>query len=163
MWGEFVMVDIEKALKSIAAETDTKKLKNWMVNGEKHGKREIVAAVANRVAELEGFDYSDPIEREVYQALKVAEACATLKNGKTTRLSRTRQKLAKETPLEFTKWVLRPSMKTTQGFDILHEYNLLEHTCEAIALRHPHNFTDDELATAKERLERAQLGSSIKE
>ncbi|WP_292963566.1 hypothetical protein [Nitrobacter sp.] len=71
---------------------------------------------------------------------------------KTTRLARTRQKVARVGEIQTLKdWAL--SEKSTDGFAMLLERNMPELTGEAIVLRHPQHFAPEVVAAARNRLE----------
>lgn len=63
-------------------------------------------------------------------------------------------KLRRDGGLKAAKYYLRPSKKLTQGFERLLEYDRLDLSVEAIALepKWRRYFTEEELATARERL-----------
>ncbi len=104
-----------------------------------------------RIAELAGEAYDGELEREFWTAVAAAEEISTQKNGKTTRLSRTRQKVARVGVVRcLTDWALDP--KVTQGFSILVEGEHPELTGEAIVVRHADKFPADAVTSAKKKL-----------
>ena len=152
-YGGFVMVDIDKALKSIASDAGKRRaLRVIITDAVNSNDQQTFEAAAQRMAELEKFTLNSPFDEEMYHALLIAELYATKKNGRTTLLSRTRQKIKRESFLKFAKAMLDPSKHLGKGFDILRQNNALEFTCEAIALKHRELFDNFEIAVAELRL-----------
>lgn len=130
--------------------TDAKLVRQLMKNADAKGMGDLVLQCQVRIAELAGQEYDDALEREFWRAVTVAEELATKQNGKTTRLSRTRQKAARAGVVQcLIDWALSP--KTTQGFQILVEKHP-ELTGEAIVVRHPDRFPSEAVESARAKL-----------
>jgi hypothetical protein len=138
--------------------TDPALLRRLLANAERAGMSELVLKCQVRIAELAGQQYDDVLDREFWAAVTAAEEISSRKNRKTTRLSRTRQKVKRVGVVQcLIDWALDP--KVTQGFKILVEGNHAELTGEAIVARHADKFPPAAVEAAKSKL--AQYGVSI--
>lgn len=98
------------------------------------------------------------MEYDFWRTIHAFEHVLSEERGKTTRLARTRQKVARVGEAETLEdWAL--SEKRTDGFNMLIERNMPELTGEAIVLRHPHRFGAKVVAAAMRRLE--EVGINI--
>jgi hypothetical protein len=131
--------------------TDPNGIKNLLANAKRAGRSDIVLKCQVRLARLEGAKYSTSLEREFWAAVRAAEELATEKNGKTTRLNRTRQKAARVGIKKCLEdWAFHQG--TTQGFDILVQGGHPELTGEAIVIRHAPEFSPEAVDAARQRL-----------
>jgi len=130
---------------------DPAKIRGIMANAKRLDRPDLVLKCQLRIAELAGSAYDDEIEREFWRAVTCAEEFKTAENGKTTRLSRTRQKYERDGALGcISHWAL--NAKTTDGFHILVNAGRPEFTAEAIVIRHSTKFSDDVVSAAKKKL-----------
>jgi hypothetical protein len=130
---------------------DPKLVRNLLVNAQRAKREDLVLKCQVRLAQLEGGRYETALEKEFWAAVRVAEEFASAKNGKTTRLTRTRQKAARVGIKQCLEdWAFHSG--TTQGFDILVDGGHPELTGEAIVLRHSQEFSSDAVAAARARL-----------
>src|SRR5215207_5267371 len=91
--------------------SDPKLLRNLMKNAEKAGRPDLVLQCQIRVAQVAGQAYDDQLEREFWIAVAAAEEIATQKNGRTTRLSRTRQKVKRVGVIQcLIDWAVDPDI-----------------------------------------------------
>ncbi len=126
-------------------------LRNLMKNAQAAGRLDLVLRCQIRLARLAGREYDDELESEFWQAVAVAEELASQRNGRTTRLSRTRQKVKRVGVVQcLIDWALDPSV--TQGFTILVGGGHPELTGEAIVVRHADRFSADAVAAARAKL-----------
>ena len=131
--------------------TDPKLVKNLLENARRAGLEELVFKCQIRLAKLEGDRYETSLEREFWAAVAAAEEFASAKNGRTTRLGRTRQKVARVGIKKCLEdWAVHKG--TTQGFDILVEGGHPELTGEAIVVRHEAEFSPEIVSAARQRL-----------
>jgi hypothetical protein len=131
--------------------TDPKHLRNLLANAKRAGREDLVFQCQVRLAKLEGSRYENDIEREFWAAVTAAEELATAKNGKTTKLNRTRQKAGRVGIKKVLEdWAFHKG--TTQGFDILVEGGHPELTGEAVVIRHPNEFSKEAVEAACQRL-----------
>ncbi len=68
-------------------------LRNLMENAKRLERDDIYWLAFKRLCSLEGMAYDDPLERDFYDVLNAYEELLTEKHGRTTKASRTRQKL----------------------------------------------------------------------
>ena len=131
--------------------SDPKLVRSLLQNAQKAGRSDLVFQCQVRLAKLAGQRYDNQIEQEFWAAVSAAEELATAKNGKTTRLNRTRQKVARVGVMKCLEdWAFHKG--TTQGFDILVEGGHPELTGEAIVVRHAAEFSPEAVAAARQRL-----------
>ena len=130
---------------------DPKLVRTLLENAKKRGRADIVLKCQVRLAHLEGSKYASQLEREFWTAVSAAEELATLRNGKTTRLSRTRQKAARVGFKQCLEdWAFHKG--TADGFDLLVDGGHPDLTGEAIVVRHPDEFSEAAVEAAKKRL-----------
>lgn len=130
---------------------DPKLVRALLDNAQRKGRQDIVLQCQVRLAKLEGSRYSTPLEREFWTAVSVSEELATERNGKTTRLGRTRQKAARVGIHKCLEdWAFHKG--TTQGFEILVDGGHPELTGEAIVVRHATDFSAEAVEAARQRL-----------
>jgi hypothetical protein len=130
---------------------DPKLIRILLQNAKRHGRDDLVLKCQVRLAHLEGAKYDSPLEREFWRAVAAAEELATLRNGKTTRLGRTRQKAARVGIKQCLEdWAFHKG--TTDGFQLLVEGGYPELTGEAIVIRHAEEFSEAAVSAAKKRL-----------
>jgi hypothetical protein len=130
---------------------DPKAIRVLLENAKRAGRDDLVFECQVRLAKLEGDRYKTELEKEFWAAVRAAEELATEKNGRTTRLIRTRQKVARVGIKKCLEdWAFHKG--TTQGFDILVEGGHPELTGEAIVIRHAHEFSEEAVHAAGERL-----------
>src|SRR5215467_12796988 len=100
-----------------------------MVNAKKLNRDDIWREAFLRLCSLEGGDHSDPLYRDFYATLAAYEELLTEKNGRTTRASRTRQKLKNKGVIQCLEdWAMAPG--GTDGFNLLISLGLVELTGE---------------------------------
>jgi hypothetical protein len=123
----------------------------FMKNAERLGRRDLYQTAFRRYCELSGVAGNADVLRDVLRAISAFELLMTERNGKTTRASRTRQKLGRDGPI---KLVADLAQKPTpsEGFVTLVENGMADLTFEYIAIRHPDQFGEDVIAAAKRRL-----------
>jgi hypothetical protein len=105
------MVDVSKI-------TDPKELHTLMENAERLGRMDVYWQAFNRLCRLQGMDQKDPLNRDFYAMLAAYEELLSRKYGRTTRATRTRQKLANKGILQCLEdWAL--SSQLTEGLERL--------------------------------------------
>jgi hypothetical protein len=96
------------------------------------------------------------VEHDFWQTIHAFEHVLSEERGRTTRLARTRQKVARVGEVRTLQdWAM--SDKSTDGFTMLLERNMPELTGEAIVLRHARQFGAEVVAAARNRLEAAGI------
>lgn len=143
------MTDRKKILLSISKCEDPKLLRNWIENAKKDA--EIHDTAFRRLISLVPSEKPGTLEHDFWQTVNAFELMLSQERGRTTRLSRTRQKVARVGVKQTLKdWAM--SDKKTEGFKMLLERQMPEFTGEAIVLRHAKEFDDAAVSAAQTRL-----------
>lgn len=148
------MSNQQRILKLIAECDDPERLRNWIDNARRGAQPTIANAAFRRLIAVLAQNEPGTVQYDFWQTIHAFEQILKEERGKTTRLSRTRQKVARVGEVETLKdWAV--STKSTDGFTMLIERNMPELTGEAIVLRHAEKFDDGVVAAARTRLEEA--------
>lgn len=148
------MKDHAKILALIESCDDSEKLRLWITNARKKGEDGVAEAAFRRLIAVLPKEKPGTIEHDFWQTIFAFEHALSEERGKTTRLARTRQKVARVGEVQTLKdWAL--SSTKTDGFAMLLERNMPELTGEAIVLRHANSFDTEVVAAASRRLEEA--------
>jgi hypothetical protein len=142
----------ERALKMIESCVDPKSLRQIATNARQRGELDVARAADLRLYEILPSEKPGSFEHDVWRSIHALEGTLTNERGKTTRLGRTRQKIARVGELETVKDLIIGAKKPSEGFLMLIERQMPELTFEAVALRHPYKFDDIMLDSAAERL-----------
>jgi hypothetical protein len=130
---------------------DAKGLRTLMANARRLGREDIYWRAFGRLCALEGISESDPLLRDFAQTLAAYEELLTQKNGRTTRASRTRQKLAnKGVEQSLDDWAL--AAQPTEGFRLLMDNGLEELTGEHLVIKYAGRFSTQAVEAAEARL-----------
>jgi hypothetical protein len=93
----------------------------------------------------------DPLHRDFYETLAAYEQLLTEKNGRTTKASRTRQKLKNKGVFQCLEdWAI--SKTPTEGFELPIEHGLIELTGEYLVLKYQDRFSSAAVTAARARL-----------
>ncbi len=134
----------------IAQMTDGQALRNLMANARRLDREDIYWLAFRRLCSLEGMSIDDPLERDFYDVLNAYEELLTEKNGRTTKATRTRQKLKNKGVAQcLIDWALGPP---TDGFRLLTERGLSELTAEYLVVKYESRFPPEVVESAKRRL-----------
>jgi hypothetical protein len=99
-----------------------------------------------------GHSETDPLHRDFARTLAAYEELLTQKNGRTTRASRTRQKLSnKGVEQSLQDWAL--AKQPTEGFMLLMDNNLEDLTGEYLVVKYAERFSAQAVKAAQSRLE----------
>lgn len=143
--------DNEKILAFIAGCKDAEQLRTVIKNARKRGQTTVADAAFRRLISILPSEAPGTLEYDFWQTVYAFEHELTEERGRTTRLSRTRQKVARVGEVETLRdWAL--STQETDGFKMLLERGMPELTGEAIVLRHPDRFDQHIVAAARKRL-----------
>ena len=130
---------------------DPEKIRNLMANALRLGYDDLVLGCQIRIAELGGQQFDDALEKEFWTAVNIAEEFKTAENGKTTRLTRTRQKYNRDGAKKCVEdLAIKPAI--TEGFRILAKNGRVDLTFEAVLLRHAGQFDESAITIAKTKL-----------
>lgn len=133
---------------------DPEKLRTWIKNARDKNADEIADAAFRRLISILPSEQPGTLEHDFWQTIHAFEFTLSEERGKTTRLSRTRQKVSRVGVVQTLKdWALEK--KQTQGFEMLMERGMPELTGEAVVLRHCDRFEAGVQAAARDRLVRA--------
>jgi hypothetical protein len=126
-----------------------------LANAQRLDAHDLVLACKRRLFELAGMNYSDPIERRLWQAVAAYEEALRKKHGRAQQASYTRRKIkAKGAIQTLTDWALDP--KVTPGFEALIAEGLPEFTGEYVVLEHAEHFPAEAVAAARLKLDRVR-------
>jgi hypothetical protein len=140
----------ERALSLVARTNDPDSLQR-IANNAKMEKNYVVERAARlRLYMVKPSAERGTFEHAVWQSIFALEDMLTSERGKTTRLSRTRQKITKDGELKCVSDLIEG--KESDGFKMLVERDLIELTFEAVALRFPEKFSTATLEAARRRL-----------
>ncbi len=114
---------------------------------------DLVLQARRRAVELKAaaFGAKSEAERDAIQAVYAAEAALTHKNGKKTRASRTWQSIERWGIIQAVERVVT-RRKETEGYQVLADLGMLDHSFEAVVLRHPGAFSLEAVERSRARL-----------
>ncbi len=144
---------VERALRIIENSSDRRGLKQLAENARKKGELALAHAADLRLYDILPSEKPGSFEHDVWRSIHALEGTLTNERGKTTRLGRTRQKIARVGELMTVKDLISATKKPSEGFAMLIQRQMPELTFEAVALRHPDRFDKATLDAAHERLE----------
>ena len=154
------MADLSKteaaALARIETLEDPGKLRVMMSNAERLGSDRVKSAAFLRLCEIQPEAEPGTVVHDVWQSIYALEEMLKQERGRTTRLSRTRQKIARDGETG-TVVDLVCRQDASQGFTDLIERGHPELTFEAVVLRHADAFPDEARKAARNRLQGAGL------
>lgn len=139
------------ALREIAVSTDPAQLRRFMANARRMGAEAVHAAAFERLVSTLPGEALDPVSRDFWRMIHAFEELLTEERGRTTRLSRTRQKVQRVGVIK-TLEDFALTREATDGFRMLMERGLPQLTGEAVILRHPDAFHPAVVDAAAARL-----------
>ncbi|NKL74080.1 hypothetical protein GFM09_33590 [Rhizobium leguminosarum bv. viciae] len=147
---------VTKALLIIEKCADAKKLRQIAANARERGQISVAHAADLRLYEVLPSEKPGTLEHDVWKSIHALEDTLTKERGTTTRLGRTRPKIARVGELETIKDLIMRK-EPSEGFFKLLERQMPELTFEAVALRHPNQFEAAVVEAAEERLRAAGI------
>lgn len=147
-----VSIDVERAMKIIESCSAPERLRQIAANAREKGELAVARAADLRLYEILPSEKLGTFEYDVWRSIHALEGTLTNERGKTTRLGRTRQKIARAGELETVKDLILGSKKPSEGFVMLIERHMPDLTFEAVALRHADRFEETVLDAAAARL-----------
>ncbi|WP_320197422.1 hypothetical protein RMR16_020275 [Agrobacterium sp. rho-13.3] len=146
----------EKALLIIEKCGDASKLRQMAVNARERGEISVAHAADLRLYDVLPSEKPGTFEHDVWRSIHALEGTLTNERVKTTRLGRTRPKIARIGEVETLKDLIMRK-EPSEGFFMLLEREMADLTFEAVALRHPDRFDTAVLDAAEERLRSAGI------
>jgi hypothetical protein len=151
------MTEIKETVPSFIFKiSEPSELRQVMKNAKRQKRDDVYWVAFNQLCKLEGKNQEDPLHSDFYEILAAYEALLTEKNGRTTKATRTRQKLARhniEKCLE--DWAI--SDTPTQGFLLLVDKGLYKLTAEFLVIKYKDRFSHNIVEAAHHRLQEAGL------
>lgn len=145
----------QKFLDIIATCDDEKKLRNWISNANREEAEEVEDAARRRLIEVRAGkdidDPNDPVVLDFWKSITALENELSEERGKTIRLARTRQKIAR-VGVEKTLADLTLQAKPSKGYHLLKARGMLDLSAEAVVQRYPGRFASEVLEAAQLRL-----------
>ena len=148
------MTDNSKAIAIIDSSNDPKQLRRFIENARRMNAPDVREAAFRRLVEILPEEDPGSVEHDFWRSIHALEQVLLEERGKTVRLSRTRQKIARVGVMQ-TLRDFAAKTSPTQGFEMLLERGMPELTGEAIVLRHTDLFETDVVVAARTRLEAA--------
>lgn len=145
----------DRAVQFIATCADPKKLKQLAENAAAKGEKDVERAALLRLYEISPNAEAGTLEYDVWRSIHALEGELEAERGKTVRLSRTRQEIARDSELKTVADLI--TGKASEGFRMLIERQMAQLTFEAVALRHPGRFDRRTLDAARARLAEARV------
>lgn len=149
----------DRALLMIEKCADAKKLRQIASNARERGQISVAHAADLRLYEVLPSEKPGTLEHDVWRSIHALEDTLTNERGKTTRLGRTRPKIARVGERDTIKDLIMRK-EPSEGFFMLLEREMAELTFEAVALRHPDRFDTAVLEAAEQRLRAAGIHRS---
>lgn len=139
-----------RALALIADCDDPEKLRRIAANARRLGEDGIDRAASLKLYTVLPSAEPGTLEHDVWRSIHALEGALKDERGRTTLLGRTRQKIARDGELRTVADLVRG--KTSDGFRMLMDREMVDHTFEAVALRHRTLFEDEVILAASDRL-----------
>lgn len=155
----------QRLVEIVHACSDIAKLQNWIINAEREGATEVADSARRRMIEVEALknvdDANDSLVLDFWKGISALEFALCPEGGKTIRLSRTRQKIAR-IGVRKTLGDLAVQSTPSEGYFLLRDRGMLDVRAEAEVLRFPEQFGEDVVQAARMR-QRANDGSTHKD
>lgn len=152
---------VDRAMRMIEQTVDPKALRQIAANARGKGELAVASAAELRLYAVLPSEEPGTFEHDVWQSIHALEGTLTAERGKTTRLGRTRQKIARVGELDTIRDLVLGT-KPSEGFFMLIERRMDDLTFEAVALRHPERFDQAVLDAATARLQSVGTGAGVR-
>ncbi|WP_242098704.1 hypothetical protein [Sphingomonas sp. CROZ-RG-20F-R02-07] len=139
-----------KGLVFVSSCEDPDKLKRMAINARRLGDAQVERAATLKLYSVLPSAEPGTLEHDVWRSIYALEGALKDERGRTTLLGRTRQKIARHgEERTVADLVVGPA---SDGFRMLIDRSMVDHTFEAVALRHPDRFSDAVRKAAAARL-----------
>ena len=146
--------DFTRVLANIAKCSEPTQLRRYMENARSRGADEVYDAAFHRLISVQPSAEIGTIAHDVWRTIHAFEELLRQERGKTVRLSRTRQAIARKGEVRtVTGLVLK--REASNGFNMLLERDLLELSFEALVVARSDHFPAEVVNGARSRLEDA--------
>jgi hypothetical protein len=143
--------NLSKIFTFIAHCEEPDKLRELIKNARARKQQDVADAAFKKLVSLVPSCERGTVAYDLWRTVYAFEHLLTEERGRTTRLARTRQKIARVGELQtLADWAI--GSNETDGFRMLLERGLPELTGEAIVLRHATEFSANVVEAAKRRL-----------
>jgi len=139
------------ALARIPSLDDPTRLRNLIANARRHGSTAVERAAFARLCEIQPEAEPGTVAHDVWKSIHALEEMLTDQKGRTTRLSRTRQKIGRDGEAKTVADLVARS-EPSDGFHQLVELGHPGLLFEAVVLRHPNAFAGEIVHAARVRL-----------
>ena len=144
--------NLDRMLKFVDTCNDPEQLRTLAKNARNRDATDLAEAAFRRLVKILPSEQPGTVEHDFWRTVHSFEEVLSEERGRTTRLSRTRQKVSRvgvhQTLID---WAL--SKTESEGFAMLLERGLAELAGEAIILRHQDRFEGEVVRAAQTRLE----------
>ena len=154
-----VKADIPEMIEFVSTCEDPEKLRRIMKNSRERDAGALADAALRKLVSVLPSERPGTVEFDFWRTIHSFEHVLTEERCRTTRLSRTRQKVQRVGVVQtLIDWAV--DSKQTDGFRMLLERDMPELTGEAIILRHPDKFEHHIVSAAHARLEAAGVNTA---
>ena len=145
------MADYSRVLEAIEKMRDPDQLRNTIRNARTKGVDEVVEAAFRRLVEVLPEAKPGTVEHDFWRTIAAFEEVLREERGKTVRLTRTRQKIAK-VGVKQTLADFATDPHVPEGFKMLMDRQMPELTGEATIIRFADDFSPEVVSAARLRL-----------
>jgi hypothetical protein len=130
-----------------------------MMNARAKGAAEVEDAAFEKLVSVLPAEAPGTFEYDFWRSIHTLEEVLSLERGRTTRLARTRQKIARVGIRKVLEdFAMHPT--TTEGYEMLISRGLSHLTGEAVVLRHATEFTPEIISAAERRLQASGIDTA---
>lgn len=144
---------------NISEITDVEALRRIKTNAVRLKNDKIASDCMLRIYELAGQEYSDPLEKRLWQAVTAYEETLREKHGRKQQASYTRRKIASKGAIQtLTDWAADPEV--TLGFQALVAAGAARYTGEYVVVEYAELFPAEVVEKARQKLAAYGVGDA---